>query len=59
MFLEKVVGGLQVQIWNAMRIKSLVKQNARTSAEPPLDFSYLLFEEAHCGIEVVHFDFAP
>lgn len=35
-----------------------VKQNARTSAEPALNFSYVLFEEGHCGIEVVHFDFS-
>lgn len=36
--------------------KFLVKRNARTSAELALDFSYLLFEEVHCLIEVVQFD---
>lgn len=35
-----------------------MKVNSSTSAEPALSFSYLLFEEGHCGIEVVHFDFS-
>lgn len=41
-FLEKVVGGTAGSDLKCYESKSLVKQNARTSAEPALNFSYLL-----------------
>lgn len=58
-FLEKVVGGAQVHIWNTSVNKSSVKWNSKTSAEVALDLSYRLFEEVHCWIEVVQFDILP